>query len=64
MTGRSAQKLTLNIGLRWEYGSPWWERNNFVSNFNTTTGTLQTLTPGFTTAQSPHVRQRSLYRSL
>jgi hypothetical protein len=43
-----SQKLTLNLGLRWEYGSPWWERNNYVSNFNPGTGTMQTLTPGFT----------------
>jgi len=48
-----SSKLTLNIGLRWEYGSPWWERDNFLSNFNTTTGILQTLEPGWTTAQSP-----------
>jgi hypothetical protein len=48
-----SQKLTLNLGLRWEYGSPWWERDNLVSNFNTTTGTLQTLTPGYTTSSSP-----------
>ncbi|MGD0346752.1 MAG: TonB-dependent receptor, partial [Terracidiphilus sp.] len=43
-----SQKLTLNLGLRWEYGSPWWERNNYISNFNPGTGTMQTLTPGFT----------------
>ena len=48
-----SSKLTLNLGLRWEYGSPWWQRDNFVSNFNTATGTLQTLTPGYTTAMSP-----------
>ncbi len=52
-TGRYTNKLTLNLGLRWEYGSPWWERNNHISNFNLATGTLQTLTPGYTTAQSP-----------
>jgi hypothetical protein len=39
------QRLTLNVGLRWEYGSPWWERNNHVSNFNPATGTLLTLVP-------------------
>jgi len=48
-----SSKLTLNIGLRWEYGSPWWERDNFLSNFNTTTGTLQTLEPGWTSVMSP-----------
>jgi outer membrane receptor protein involved in Fe transport len=39
-------KLTLNLGLRWEYGSPYSERNNNLSNFDPTTGTMKTLTPG------------------
>ena len=46
-------KLTLNLGLRWEYGSPWSERDNYVSNFNPATGTMVTLQPGYTTANSP-----------
>ncbi len=45
--------LTLNLGLRWEYGSPWWERNNYISNFNPATGAMWTLEPGYTAAQSP-----------
>jgi hypothetical protein len=43
----------LNLGLRWEYGSPWSERDNYVSNFNPATGTMVTLQPGYTTANSP-----------
>ncbi|MGD1062008.1 MAG: carboxypeptidase regulatory-like domain-containing protein [Terracidiphilus sp.] len=43
-----SSKLTLNVGLRWEYGSPWTERNNYISNFNPATGGMLTLTPGFT----------------
>jgi hypothetical protein len=41
-------KLTLNLGLRWEYGSPYSEAHNNLSNFDPTTGTMQTLTPGYT----------------
>ena len=42
-------KLTLNLGLRWEYGSPYSERGNYLSNFNPATGTMLTLTPNFAT---------------
>jgi len=44
-----APKLTLNLGLRWEYGSPYSERNDNLSNFNPATGTMLTLTPNFAT---------------
>jgi hypothetical protein len=40
-------KLTLNLGLRWEYGSPYSEAHNNVSNFDPTTGTMLTLTKGY-----------------
>ncbi|WP_419803677.1 TonB-dependent receptor domain-containing protein [Terriglobus sp.] len=38
--------LTLNIGLRWEYGSPYSEKNNYISNWDPTTQTVLTLSPG------------------
>jgi hypothetical protein len=41
-------KLTFNLGVRWEYGSPYSERNNDLSNFNPATGTMLTLDPGYT----------------
>jgi len=41
-------KLTLNLGLRWEYGSPYSEQNNYISNFDPTTQTVLTIAPGAT----------------
>ncbi len=39
-------KLTLNLGLRWEYGSPYTEQNNYISNFDPVSQTVLTLSPG------------------
>jgi hypothetical protein len=39
-------KLTLNLGLRWEYGSPYSEQHNYISNFDPDTQTVLTTTPG------------------
>jgi hypothetical protein len=33
-------KLTLNLGLRWEFATPIWERDNLWSNFDPTTNKL------------------------
>jgi len=37
--------LTLNLGLRWEYGSPYSEQNNYISNWDPTSQTVLTLNP-------------------
>ena len=39
-------KLTLNLGVRWEYGSPYSEENNNISNFDPVSQTVFTTTPG------------------
>jgi hypothetical protein len=35
-----ASRLTLNLGLRYEYGTPQWERDNKLANFDSMTNTL------------------------
>jgi len=37
---RVSPKLTLNLGLRYEFATPQWEENNFLTNFDPATRTL------------------------
>ncbi len=37
---RASSRLTLNLGLRYEYSTPYWEENNILSNFDPATNTM------------------------
>jgi hypothetical protein len=41
-----APTLTLNLGVRWEYGSPYSELHNHISNWDPVAQTVDTITPG------------------
>ncbi|HTS26512.1 MAG TPA: TonB-dependent receptor, partial [Bryobacteraceae bacterium] len=43
---RLSSKLTLNVGLRWEFASPLYERDNNYSNFDPSTNTMIRATGG------------------
>jgi hypothetical protein len=43
---RVTPRLTVNIGLRWEFATPLWDRDNYWSNFNPATNTLVRATSG------------------
>ena len=37
---RATSRLTLNLGLRYEYSTPYWEKNNVLSNFDPATNSM------------------------
>ena len=43
---KALPNLTINLGLRWEYGSPYSELYNNISNFDPASQTVFTTTPG------------------
>ena len=43
---RARPNLTLNLGLRYEFGTPQWEADNFLTNFDPATNTLVQATSG------------------
>jgi hypothetical protein len=43
---KALPNLTVNVGLRWEYGSPYGELYNNISNFDPASQTVFTTTPG------------------
>jgi len=43
---RVTPKLTVNVGLRWEFATPLWDRDNNWSNFNPATDTMTRATSG------------------
>ena len=37
---RTTSRLTLNLGVRYEYSTPYWEKNNVLSNFDPVTNSM------------------------
>jgi hypothetical protein len=37
---RATSRLTLNLGVRYEYSTPYWERDNILSNFDPATNSM------------------------
>ena len=37
---KASQRLTLNLGLRYEFATPQWEKDNFLTNYDPATNTL------------------------
>jgi hypothetical protein len=37
---RASSRLTLNLGIRYEYSTPYWEKDNILTNFDPATNTM------------------------
>jgi hypothetical protein len=48
-------RLTLNLGLRWEYGSPYSDWKNYISNFDPANQVVDTIAPGTTSGNGIQV---------
>jgi hypothetical protein len=49
---RVTDRLTLNLGLRYEYATPIWEADNILTNFDPATGTMLTAKDGSIAARA------------
>ena len=43
---KATERLTLNLGLRYEFATPQWEKDNYLTNFDPATNTLIQATDG------------------
>jgi len=50
---RAGSKLTLNLGLRYEYSTPYWERDNVASNYDPAKNAIVPATDGDRTLIDP-----------
>ena len=46
---RVGSNLTVNLGLRYEYSTPHWEKNNILSNFDPATNAMILASDGWST---------------
>ena len=56
---KATPQLTINAGLRWEYGSPYSEQNDFISNFNPATQKIDTISKTAVTSGVVNVLQNA-----
>ena len=51
---RATSRLTLNLGVRYEYSTPYWEENNVLSNFDPATNSMILARDGSTLRACAH----------